>query len=116
VDDDRVSRRTSGREISGRTEPDRLPYQRYRADAQRFASLMVRTMGDRRRYGQASVKHAGALEPDLPLFRRADKDECSHSSDGTFRCADAMCRRSFGGSHRLVLSAVGLYAVTPPTR
>jgi predicted permease len=91
-------------------DPDPVAYLPYRADPQRFVTLIVRSQSDASRITPLVREEMRALEPDLPLFQIQTMDNLMAQLRFSFRV--------FGGMFAifaviaLVLSAVGLYAVT----
>ena len=91
-------------------DPDPVAYLPYRADPQRFVTLIVRSQSDPSRITPLVREEMRALEPDLPLFQIQTMDNLLAQLRFSFRV--------FGGMFAifaviaLVLSAVGLYAVT----
>jgi putative ABC transport system permease protein len=91
-------------------DPDPVAYLPYRADPQRFVTLIVRSRSDPSRITPLVREEMRALEPDLPLFQIQTMDNLMAQLRFSFRV--------FGGMFAifaviaLVLSAVGLYAVT----
>jgi putative ABC transport system permease protein len=91
-------------------QPDPVVYLPYRADPQRFMFLMLRTAGDPGLAAPLVREQVRAIEPDVPLFGVMTLDQLLAQQRWTFRV--------FGGMFTifafiaLVLSAVGLYAVT----
>jgi predicted permease len=91
-------------------DPDPVAYLPYRADPQRFVTLIVRSRSDASRITPLVREEMRALEPDLPLFQIQTMDNLLAQLRFSFRV--------FGGMFAifaviaLVLSAVGLYAVT----
>jgi putative ABC transport system permease protein len=91
-------------------DPDPVAYLPYRADPQRFVTLIVRSQSDPSRITPLVREEMRALEPDLPLFQIQTMDTLLAQLRFSFRV--------FGGMFAifaviaLVLSAVGLYAVT----
>jgi putative ABC transport system permease protein len=91
-------------------DPDPVVYLPYRADAQRFSMLIVRTVG-----GPAGVtgvvrEQMRAVEPDVPLFSVMTMDKLLALQRWSFRVFGSMF--AIFAVIALVLSAVGLYAVT----
>jgi putative ABC transport system permease protein len=91
-------------------DPDPVAYVPYRADPQRFVFLVVRGQGDPASLTALVREQMRAIEPDLPLFGILTLDQMLANVRFSFRV--------FGGMFAifaviaLVLSAVGLYAVT----
>jgi predicted permease len=91
-------------------DPDPVAYLPYRADPQRFVTLIVRSTSDPSRITPLVREEMRALEPDLPLFQIQTMNQLLAQLRFSFRV--------FGGMFAifaviaLVLSAVGLYAVT----
>jgi putative ABC transport system permease protein len=91
-------------------EPDPVVYLPYRADAQRFGVMIVRTAGDPARV-TASLRDAmRGIEPDLPLYDVQTMDAVLARSRWVFNVFGTMFAVFAGIA--LVLSTVGLYAVT----
>ena len=96
--------------ISQIPQPDPVVYLPYRSDAQRFMFLVLRTTGDPALATPLVREQVGAIDPDLPLFGIMTLDQLLAQQRWSFRV--------FGGMFTifaviaLVLSAVGLYAVT----
>ena len=91
-------------------QTDPVVYLPYRADPQRTAALLIRTLGDPASV-TASVREAMRMvEPDLPLFRIETMEHWMARQTWQFQVFGSM----FGvfAGIALVLSAVGLYAVT----
>ena len=89
---------------------DPVVYLPYRADHQRFAMLIVRSSSDPSRITPLVREEMRAIEPDLPLFQIQTMDALLAQLRFSFRVFGSM----FGifAVIALVLSAVGLYAVT----
>jgi putative ABC transport system permease protein len=90
--------------------PDPVVYLPYRADPQRQATLLVRTFADPAKV-TASVRDAlRVVEPDLPLFRIETMDQTLARQRWQYQVFGSM----FGvfAAIALILSSVGLYAVT----
>jgi predicted permease len=91
-------------------DPDPVAYVPYRADPQRFVFLVVRGQGEPAALTAIVREQMRAIEPDLPLFGILTLDQMLANMRFSFRV--------FGGMFAifaviaLVLSAVGLYAVT----
>jgi putative ABC transport system permease protein len=85
-------------------------YVPHRVDPQRFMVLIVRGQGDAANLASLVRNEMRALEPDLPLFNVQTLDETLAQRRWPFRIFGTM----FGvfALIALVLSAVGLYAVT----
>jgi putative ABC transport system permease protein len=91
-------------------QPDPIVYLPYRADPQRNATLMIRTFADPGKV-TASVREAlRVVEPDLPLFRIATMSQLLGRQRWPFQVFGTMFAVFAGIA--LVLSSVGLYAVT----
>jgi len=91
-------------------QPDPVVYLPYRADPQRAVALLVRTMADPAKV-TASVREAlRVVEPDLPLFRIETMDQMLSRQRWQFQVFGSMFA-GFAGI-ALILSSVGLYAVT----
>jgi predicted permease len=91
-------------------DPDPVAYLPYRADPQRFVTLVVRSSSDPSRITPLVREEMRAIEPDLPLFQIQTMDALLAQLRFSFRVFGSM----FGifAVIALVLSAVGLYAVT----
>jgi putative ABC transport system permease protein len=91
-------------------DPDPVAYVPYRTDPQRFVFLVVRGQGDPAALTALVREHMRAVEPDLPLFGILTLDQILAQQRFSFRVFGSM----FGmfAVIALVLSAVGLYAVT----
>jgi putative ABC transport system permease protein len=91
-------------------DPDPVAYLPYRADPQRFVTLIVRSSSDPSRITPLVREEMRAIEPDLPLFQVQTMDALLAQLRFSFRVFGSM----FGifAVIALVLSAVGLYAVT----
>jgi putative ABC transport system permease protein len=91
-------------------DPDPVAYVPYRTDPQRFVFLVVRGQGDPAALTGLVREHMRAVEPDLPLFGILTLDQILAQQRFSFRVFGSM----FGmfAVIALVLSAVGLYAVT----
>ncbi|HEV3139856.1 MAG TPA: FtsX-like permease family protein, partial [Vicinamibacterales bacterium] len=89
---------------------DPVVYVPHRVDPQRFMVLIVRGQGDAANLASLVRNEMRALEPDLPLFNVQTLDETLAQRRWPFRIFGTM----FGvfALIALVLSAVGLYAVT----
>jgi predicted permease len=91
-------------------QPDPVVYLPYRADPQRFMFLVLRTAGDPALAAPLVREQVRAIEPDLPLFGVMTLDQLLAQQRWTFRVFGGMF--TIFASIALVLSAVGLYAVT----
>jgi putative ABC transport system permease protein len=91
-------------------EIDPVVYLPYRADPQRFLTLMVRGAGDPGRLTSVVREETRAVEPDVPVFGIFTLDALLAQSRWPFRVFGSMFALFAGIA--LVLSAVGLYAVT----
>jgi predicted permease len=91
-------------------DPDPVVYLPYRADPQRGLFLMVRTSGNAAGVTSLVREEMRALEPDLPLFGIQTLDEALAQRRWPFRVFGTMF--AIFAAIALVLSAVGLYAVT----
>ena len=91
-------------------DPDPVVYLPYRADAQRFMSLVVRGNGDPARITSLVREEMRIIEPDLPLFRIQTMDQQLAQQRWPFRVFGSMF--ALFALIALILSAVGLYAVT----
>jgi putative ABC transport system permease protein len=91
-------------------EPDPVVYLPYRADPQRFGTLIVRAAGDPAQITSVVREEMRAIEPDLPLFNILTMDQLLAQQRWPFRVFGSMF--AIFAVIALVLSAVGLYAVT----
>jgi predicted permease len=91
-------------------DPDPVVYLPYRADPQRFMSLVVRGNGDPARITSLVRDEMRMIEPDLPLFRIQTMDQQLAQQRWPFRVFGSMF--AMFAFIALLLSAVGLYAVT----
>jgi putative ABC transport system permease protein len=91
-------------------DPDPVAYVPYRTDPQRFVFLVVRGQGDPAALTSLVREQMRAIEPDLPVFGILTLDQMLAQLRFSFRVFGSM----FGifAVIALVLSAVGLYAVT----
>ena len=91
-------------------KPDPVVYLPYRADPQRQATLLIRTVADPAKV-TASVRDALRLvEPDLPLFRIETMEQTLARQRWQYQVFGSMF--AIFAAIALVLSSVGLYAVT----
>jgi len=91
-------------------DPDPVVYVPYRVDPQRFAILLVRGRGDAGALTAVVRNEMRAIEPDLPLFNIQTLDQSLAQQRWPFRVFGSMFATF--ALIALVLSAVGLYAVT----
>ena len=91
-------------------DPDPVVYLPYRSDPQRALVLMVRTGGDPAGVTPLVREEMRAMEPDLPLFQIYTMDQLMAQQRWPFRVFGSMFTVFAGIA--LVLSAIGLYAVT----
>jgi putative ABC transport system permease protein len=91
-------------------DPDPVVYLPYRADPRRFVSLLVRGTGDPARITTLVREEMRAIEPDIPLFRIQTMDQMLAQQRWPLRTFGSMF--ALFAVIALVLSAVGLYAVT----
>jgi ABC-type antimicrobial peptide transport system permease subunit len=91
-------------------DPDPVVFLPYRMDSQRFAALLVRGTGDPTSLTSVVRDEMRALEPDLPLFDIRTLDESLSQQRWPFRVFGTLF--TVFAIIALVLSAVGLYAVT----
>jgi predicted permease len=91
-------------------DPDPVVYLPYRADPQRALVLMVRTVGEPGGATPLIREEMRALEPDLPLFNIKTMDELMSQQRWPFKIFGSMFGLFAGIA--LLLSAIGLYAVT----
>ncbi len=91
-------------------DPDPVVYMPYRADPQRFTMLVVRASGEPARITSLVREEMRTIEPDLPLFQIQTMDQLLAQQRWPFRVFGSMF--AIFAAIALVLSAVGLYAVT----
>jgi putative ABC transport system permease protein len=91
-------------------DPDPVVYLPYRADPQRFVMLIVRTAGEPASVTPLVREQMRAIEPDLPLFGIMTVEQLLALQRWSFRVFGSMF--AIFAIIALVLSAVGLYAVT----
>ena len=91
-------------------DPDPVVYLPYRADPQRFMFLVVRTQADPGTLTPLIREEMRAIEPDVPLFRIQTMDQLLALQRWPFRVFGTMF--AIFAAIALVLSAIGLYAVT----
>ena len=91
-------------------DPDPVVYLPYRADPQRGLMLMVRTASNPAGVAPLVREEMRAIEPDLPVFNIRTMDEQMAQQRWPFRVFGTMF--AIFAAIALVLSAVGLYAVT----
>src|SRR5262249_35360332 len=91
-------------------QPDPVVYLPYRQDPQRFVFLMIRTAGNPALAAPLVREQLRAIEPDLPLFGVMTLDQLLAQQRWTFRVFGGMF--TIFAAIALVLSTVGLYAVT----
>jgi len=91
-------------------EPDPVVFLPYRVDSQRFAVLLVRGTGDPTSLTSVVRDEMRALEPDLPLFDIRTLDDSLAQQRWPFRIFGTLF--TVFAIIALMLSAVGLYAVT----
>jgi putative ABC transport system permease protein len=91
-------------------DPDPVAYLPYRADPQRGVVLIVRAAGNSAGITPLVREEMRAIEPDLPLFGIQTLDETLAQRRWPFRVFGSMF--AIFAVIALVLSAVGLYAVT----
>src|SRR5205823_3553347 len=91
-------------------DPDPVVFLPYRVDSQRFATLLVRGAGDPSSLTSVVRDEMRALEPDLPLFDIRTLDDSLAQQRWPFRIFGTLF--TIFAVIALVLSAVGLYAVT----
>jgi len=91
-------------------DPDPVVYLPYRADPQRFMFLVVRGSSDPARITSLVREEMRVIEPDLPLFRIQTMDQMLAQQRWPFRVFGSMF--AMFAVIALILSAVGLYAVT----
>jgi putative ABC transport system permease protein len=90
--------------------PDPVVYLPYRALPSQFMTLVVRTAGEPALATSAIRDEVRALDPDLPLFAIRTMDESLAQQRWPFRIFGTMF--AIFAVIALVLSAVGLYAIT----
>jgi predicted permease len=91
-------------------DPDPVVYLPYRADPQRGLMLLVRTPSDPAGVTPLLREEMRAIEPDLPLTQIQTMDQLMAQQRWPFRVFGSMF--AIFAAIALVLSAVGLYAVT----
>src|SRR5204862_6095051 len=91
-------------------QPDPVVYLPYRADPQRFMFLMLRTSGNPAGATALVRDEMRAIEPDLPPWGIMTMDQMLAQQRWVFRVFGGMF--AIFAAIALVLSAVGLYAVT----
>jgi hypothetical protein len=91
-------------------DPDPVVYLPWRVDPQRFMVLIVRGQGDAANLTTLVRNEVGAIEPDLPLFNISTLEDTLKQQRWPFRVFGSMF--AIFALIALVLSAVGLYAVT----
>jgi putative ABC transport system permease protein len=91
-------------------DPDPVVYLPYRSDPQRFLTLLVRTPSDPAGVTPQLREEMRAIEPDLPLTQIQTMDQSMAQQRWPFRVFGSMFAAF--AAIALVLSAVGLYAVT----
>jgi putative ABC transport system permease protein len=91
-------------------DPDPVVYLPYRTDPQRFVTLIVRGSGDPGKLTAIVREEMRAVEPDVPLAGIQTMDQMLAQQRWVFRIFGSMF--AIFALIALVLSAVGLYAVT----
>jgi putative ABC transport system permease protein len=91
-------------------DPDPVVYMPYRSDPQRFLTLLVRTPSDPAGVTPLLREEMRAIEPDLPLTQIQTMDQLMAQQRWPFRVFGSMFATF--AAIALILSAVGLYAVT----
>jgi predicted permease len=91
-------------------ETDPVAYMPYRSDPRAFMTLLARTEGDPAQLTSALRKEVRAIDADLPLFNIRTLDENLARQRWPFRVFGSMF--AIFAFIALMLSAVGLYAVT----
>src|SRR5207253_11481523 len=91
-------------------DPDPVVYVPYRAMPTPFMTLIVRAPGDPSTMTPALREEVRALDPDLPLFGIRTMDEMLAQARWPFRVFGSMF--AIFATIALLLSAVGLYAIT----
>jgi putative ABC transport system permease protein len=91
-------------------EPDPVAYLPYRLDPRTFMMLMARSAGDTNVVTSLLREELRAIDPDLPLFNIRTMDENLAQQRWPFRIFGSMF--AIFAFIALMLSAIGLYAVT----
>ena len=91
-------------------DPDPIAYLPFRTDPRGFMSLLVRSQGDPKAMTPILREELRAIDPDLPLFGIRTMDEQLAQARWPFRVFGSMF--AIFALIALILSAVGLYAVT----
>jgi predicted permease len=91
-------------------EPDPVAYWPYRTDPRTFMMLMARSAGDANVVTSLLREELRAIDPDLPLFNIRTLDENLAQQRWPFRVFGSMF--ALFAFIALMLSAIGLYAVT----
>jgi predicted permease len=91
-------------------DPDPVVYIPYRALPGAFMAVIVRTPGEPAQMTTAMREEVRAIDPDLPLFAIRTMDEALAQQRWPFRIFGTMF--ALFATIALVLSAVGLYAIT----
>lgn len=91
-------------------DPDPIAYLPFRTDPRAFMNLVVRSSGDPTAMTPILREELRAIDPDLPLFNIRTMDESLAQQRWPFRVFGSMF--AIFALIALVLSAVGLYAVT----
>jgi putative ABC transport system permease protein len=91
-------------------EPDPVAYWPYRTDPRTFMMLMARSAGDANVVTSLLREELRAIDPDLPLFNIRTLDENLAQQRWPFRIFGTMF--AIFAFIALMLSAIGLYAVT----
>jgi predicted permease len=91
-------------------QADPVVYLPYRADPQRFMFLILRTAGEPAQAAPLVREQIHALDPDLPLWGIMTLDQLLAQQRWSFRVFGGMF--TIFAAIALVLSAIGLYAVT----
>jgi putative ABC transport system permease protein len=91
-------------------EPDPVAYLPYRLDPRTFMMLMARSAGDANTVTSLLREELRAIDPDLPLFNIRTMDESLAQQRWPFRIFGSMF--AIFAFIALMLSAIGLYAVT----
>jgi predicted permease len=96
--------------VNPQPDPDPVVYLPYRALPSPFMTLVVRTVGEPALATAAIREEVRALDPDLPLFGIRTMDESLAQQRWPFRIFGTMF--AMFAVIALMLSAVGLYAIT----
>ena len=91
-------------------DPDPVVYMPYRSLANPFMTVIIRTPGEPAQLTSAIREEVRAIDPDLPLFGIRTMNEALAQQRWPFRIFGTMF--AMFATIALVLSAVGLYAIT----